>query len=119
MIRFGRMWSKWLAIVLSTLTGLWMAVDGNNVLRTGKYMGPEKPGPWANLVRAVGIDPFALGPVFVVLGLAWLAGVAGLAQGNEWGRWVLIACSVASLWYLPIGTVTSVVVLVLLVARWS
>jgi hypothetical protein len=38
------------------------------VLVKGKYIDPGTPGPWRRVVAAIGVDPFAMGPPFIVLG---------------------------------------------------
>lgn len=72
---------KYVVIALSLLNGLWMLIDGVYVLANGKYIGPEKPGPWASLLSLTGVDVFKLGPLFVLFGLAWL--VLGAAVFGE------------------------------------
>jgi hypothetical protein len=52
---------------------------------------------------------------FVVLGIAGLVAAGLLAAGHPWGRTAVVTAAVATLWYLPVGTVMSVVVLVLVV----
>lgn len=47
---------KWIAILLALLNGGFMLFDGIHVLLKGKYIGPEKPGPWANLFYKLNID---------------------------------------------------------------
>ena len=101
-------------LVSALLLGGWMAFDGIHVLATGKYFGPEKPGPWADLVSAVGLDPFALGPVFVLLGLAWLAALGLVLARHPASRAAATVVGVATLWYLPVGTLLALVVLILL-----
>lgn len=101
-------------IFVALLNGGWMVFDGVHVLRKGKYFGPNEPGPWSKLVSKVGIDPLSIGPVFVLLGLGWLVGgtcmIAGFAQA-----WLVLAIvGVLTLWYISIGTMLSIIVLVLL-----
>jgi len=105
---------KYIVVGLSLINGLWMLIDGIYVLVNGKYMGPEKPGPWASLIGLTGIDVFKLGPVFVIFGIAWLAFAIGLSMDAGWARTLGLIVSVATLWYLPIGTLISIVVFVLL-----
>ena len=106
---------KFLIIGLSMLNGLWMLIDGIHVLAVGKYIGPEKPGPWASLLGMTGVDVFKLGPLFVIFGIAWLVlstatwTEAGLAKGFG------IILSIATLWYLPFGTLISLILLGILV----
>ncbi len=101
-------------LILSLLQGGWMLFDGFHVLLKGKYFGPEKPGPWSQIVRAIGVDPFRLGPVFVLLGALWLVFLAALLLNRPWSWSLGLVVSVATLWYLPVGTVLSLITLALL-----
>ena len=102
---------KYVLLVLSLINGSWMLVDGIYVLLKGKYIGPEKPGPWASVLSVTGIDVFKLGPMFILFGIAWLVFVFGLYSSSGWAyRWGIVL-AIASLWYLPFGTVISVLVL--------
>ena len=103
---------RYVVLVLSLINGLWMLIDGVYVIANGKYIGPEKPGPWASLIGMTGVDVFKLGPVFVLFGLAWLVFVAGMFANATWARNFGIVLSVATLWYLPFGTLISVIVFV-------
>jgi hypothetical protein len=103
---------KYLTIGLSLINGLWMLVDGVYVTANGKYIGPEKPGPWASLVSLTGVDVFRLGPVFILFGVAWLVFVWALFSDATWARSFGVVLSIATLWYFPFGTLISVVVLV-------
>ncbi|HVF04869.1 MAG TPA: hypothetical protein VNA20_08520 [Frankiaceae bacterium] len=96
--------------------GGFQVVDGVHVLRTGRYIGPPTPGPWRHVVAAAGLDPFGIGPVFVGLGIAWLAAFGWLLLGGGAAAWwACVAVAVLTLWYLPVGTALTVVALVLLV----
>jgi hypothetical protein len=106
---------KYLIIVLSAINGLWMLIDGIYVMLNGKYIGPEKPGPWASLVGFTGIDVFKLGPLFVVFGIAWLTFGGAVYIDASWSRLFGIILSVLTLWYLPFGTLISIVVLLVLI----
>ena len=92
-----------------------MLIDGIYVTLNGKYMGPEKPGPWASLIGLTGVDVFKLGPLFVAFGLGWLVFVAGILFDTSWARVFGIFLSIATLWYLPFGTLISIIVLVVLI----
>jgi len=59
---------KILITILGLLNGGCMLLDGIFVMIKGKYIGPEKPGPWSNLFYKLNIDIFKLGPLFIVLG---------------------------------------------------
>lgn len=91
-----------------------MLADGMYVMITGKYMGPEKPGPWARLFEWCNINVFRLGPLFVVFGLAWLTFVVGIIMKAGWANSLGMIVSILSLWYLPVGTLLSLIVFVLL-----
>lgn len=102
---------KYILVAISLLNGVWMALDGVYVILNGKYIGPDKPGPWASLVGLTGVDVFKLGPMFVLYGLAWIffAWFAGMGIG-AW-RVFGFVLSILTLWYLPFGTVISIVVI--------
>lgn len=100
--------------VLSCLMGLWLIFDGIHVLLKGQYFGLPEPGPWSKIVEWLGINPFSLGIPFVLLGVLWLVGVTSLYMEQIWAVGFLSFVSIASLWYLPLGTVLSAVVLLLL-----
>jgi hypothetical protein len=102
---------KYVVIGLSLINGLWMLADGIYVLVNGKYIGPEKPGPWASLISLAGVDVFKLGPVFVLFGVAWLLFAGSMFADASWARTFGIVLSVLTLWYLPFGTLISIVIL--------
>ena len=106
-------------VVLALVTGGFQIVDGFHVLATGEYIGPETPGPWRHVVQAVGLDPYALGLGFIVLGACWLTATAMLlltSSAAVW--WALIITAAATLWYLPVGTVTALATIgILILAR--
>jgi len=106
---------KFVVIGVSLINGLWMLIDGIYVLINGKYLGPEKPGPWAPLLSFTGIDVFKLGPMFIGFGVAWLVFVAGLLAGSSWAYWWGIIVALLTLWYLPFGTLISLIVLAALI----
>lgn len=113
---------KWLVLALALLQGGWLAFDGCRALITGDYVtaasGPRagQLGPWSRVVSAVGLEPRSgfIKCLHLFLGIAWLAGLLTFAMRPTCGWWVLLGCGVATLWYLPIGTFASTIVLVLL-----
>jgi hypothetical protein len=117
-------WQRLLAVVLCAVQGGYMGFDGVRALRTGSYLTPRSGphagqlGPWAGLVRAVGIDPESTGmkAAFVVLGSAYLVVAVAWETGAGWAPWLGLALAVGTLWYLVPGTVISagVILLVLL-----
>jgi hypothetical protein len=106
--------AKGLAVVVAVLAGGWMVFDGVHVLLRGKYFGPDRPGPWSAPFVKLGVDPFALGPLFIALGAAWLVCLIALLSGQAWGWWGALIVAAATLWYAPLGTVLALVYLALL-----
>lgn len=102
---------KYVVAGLSLVNALWMLIDGVYVMLNGKYIGPEKPGPWASLIGFTGFDVFKLGPMFVAFGIAWAFFVFCLLTGSTWTFWFGIIITVLTLWYLPFGTIISLIVL--------
>jgi hypothetical protein len=105
---------KVIVSLIAVLTGGWMIFDGIYVLTTGKYFGPEKPGPWSDLVSVIGVNPFDLGIPFIILGVLWLLFLVGLLLNQSWSWYGAVIVAVATLWYLPVGTVLSVLYIGLL-----
>jgi hypothetical protein len=106
---------KILLAILAFINGGYMLLDGIYVMLKGKYIGPEKPGPWASLFSKLPVNVFKLGPLFVVYGLVWLLFLYGLLTTQAWAYKLGLAISILSLWYLPVGTVLSVTVFVVLI----
>jgi hypothetical protein len=105
---------------LALTTGGFQLVDGVHVLVKGKYIGTETPGPWRHVVAVLGVDPFAIGPLFVVLGGCWLAAATALlATSSTIAWWALLAVAVMTLWYLPVGTATACATLAILILTRS
>jgi len=98
-----------------------MVVDGLHALATGSYIGTGahgELGPWSVLVRSVGLAPTShvVRVAFVVVGLAYLVAVAGYAAHRVGARRALAVLAIATLWYLPFGTLCS---LLLLIGLWT
>lgn len=106
---------KIIILILSVLNGGWMIFDGLHVIKKGKYFGPETPGAWRLIVTKMGVDPFSIGPVFIVLGLLWIITSAALVSALPWGYMSLALTAVATLWYIKIGTIISALTLCCLV----
>lgn len=100
--------------ILGLLNGGYMLIDGVYVILNGKYIGPPKPGPWANLFYKLNVDVFKLGPLFIGFGLIWLIFLFGLWTNQSWAHIFGVIISVLTLWYLPVGTIVSIIILVLL-----
>jgi hypothetical protein len=114
-------WARWLAVGLCAVQGGYMLFDGVRAFVVGSYVRPRsgphagRLGPWARLVRAVGLEPESTGmkTTFVVLGASYLVASAAWALGAGWAKWLGLVLAVGTLWYLVPGTVISVGVLVL------
>ena len=101
-------------LVLGLLNGCYMLLDGLFVIIKGKYIGPEKPGPWANLFYKIGFDVFKLGPLFIIFGILWLTWIYALWTNQNWTFVFGIIISLLTLWYIPVGTFISLIILALL-----
>jgi len=120
-------WMGWVAVVLIALTAGWILFDGTRALIVGDYVTPQtgdcagQLGPWAGLVKAIGIEPrsMLMKSIFVVYGLVALAIAVCFIVGLPWTRAALIMICVLGLWYLPVGTVTNLIALALLLLTRS
>jgi len=104
-------------VLLSLLNAIYMLLDGIYVMIKGKYIGPAKPGPWAELFYKLNIDVFALGPLFIVFGLAWFAWIYSFVFHRPWAFVYGCVICILTLWYLPIGTIISLLILLLIIFR--
>ena len=91
-----------------------MLIDGIHVMLKGKYIGPEKPGPWSILFEKLNINVFKLGPLFAVFGIGWLIFLYTVLTSNAFAWQLGILLSALTLWYLPVGTAISMIILVIL-----
>src|SRR5215217_2442002 len=105
---------KTLISIFGFLNGGFMLLDGIFVMLKGKYIGPEKPGPWANLFYKVNIDVFSLGPLFIAFGVMWLVWISAFLTGQWWAWHYGLIVSALTMWYLPVGTICSVAIFVML-----
>ena len=106
---------KILITILSILNGSYMLIDGIYVMMKGKYIGPEKPGPWSYLFEKVNINVFKLGPLFIAFGVLWLIWLYSLWTNQSWSYAFGIVISILTLWYLPVGTIFSLIILFTLI----
>ncbi|HEX8265649.1 MAG TPA: hypothetical protein VF596_09605 [Pyrinomonadaceae bacterium] len=106
--------AKVLLSLVALITGGWMIFDGAYVLLTGNYFGTEKPGAWSDVVSAFGINPFNLGVPFIILGFLWFSFLVGVLFHQPWAWYGALYVAIATLWYLPVGTVLSLVYITLL-----
>ncbi|MFT3677725.1 MAG: hypothetical protein QM781_17670 [Chitinophagaceae bacterium] len=102
---------KLLVTLLGLLNGGYMFIDGIHVLLKGKYIGPEKPGPWAHLFYKMGADVYKLGPLFIAFGVIWMAWLISFWTRQPWSYGLGICICLLTLWYLPAGTIFSLIIL--------
>lgn len=109
-------------LALTLLEAGWMTFDGMRALVVGDYVTPRtgahagQLGPWQHAVSAVGIAPRSttMKLIFVIYGASWLLIAVAFARGASWAWTAMVVAAVASLWYFPIGTLCSLVILALL-----
>ena len=115
-------WLGWIVLLLAFVEGGWMAFDGGRALVVGDYVTPKSGqyagqlGPWSKAVSAVGIEPRStlMKSNFLIFGLAWIAMMVCFALGLSWAWWGMLVCAIAGVWYLPFGTLLSLIQIVLL-----
>ena len=116
---------RWIILGLVVFTAGWMLFDGSRALIAGDYVTPQtgeyagQLGPWAALVTAVGIEPRStlMKSIFVAYGLTALTLALCFARGLAWARKALIVTCVLGLWYLPFGTITNIISMILLLTE--
>ena len=115
-------WKRLTVIVGALLLGGFMLLDGGRALLVGDYFTPRSGpyagqlGPWAALVSRVGVAPRGtlMKVIFVALGASWLLALASYIRRPLEGRSALPVLALASMWYLPVGTILSVIILAML-----
>ncbi len=105
---------KIILTILAFANGVFMTFDGFHVMIKGKYIGPEKPGPWAGVFYRLKINVFKLGPLFIVLGLGWITLIYGLWGNQDWTFNFGVIISILTLWYIKVGTFVSIITVALL-----
>ena len=106
---------KILISILALLNGAYMLIDGIYVMMKGKYIGPPQPGPWAEIFYKFDIDVIKLGPLFIIFGILWLVWLISLWSNQSWTFGFGIMISILTLWYLPVGTLFSIIILLILI----
>ncbi len=119
-------WMEWTVVVFASLEGGWLLFDGLHAMITGDYVTPSSGqyagqlGPWSKLWVAIGVDPrgFFVQSVHVALGALWMVSLVAFVNGASWAWTAMLACAIAGIWYLPFGTILSIlqIVFLLLVA---
>jgi len=95
-------------VVLALGPALFMTFDGSRALILGDYLTPTSGrfagqlGPWSDVIKVV----------FVLLGVAWLGAIAAFLRHARRSAGILAVLAVMTLWYLPLGTTMSALVLV-------
>lgn len=110
--------AKYVIVIVASLIGGWLLLDGTRALVTGSYTTPNSGayagqlGPWAKVVTSVGLDPagLVLKLMHIVLGISWLVFGFLAFRGVSFAGLPLLSTAILSLWYLPFGTVAGVVV---------
>lgn len=113
---------KLIILLLAFLEGGWLVVDGGRALLVGDYFTPQSGrsagqlGPWSRVVAAAGLQPRStlVKSVHLALGLLWLAAMTAFAANLRGGWPGMFFCAAAALWYLPFGTLLSILQMVLL-----
>jgi hypothetical protein len=105
-----------LVIGLALIEAGWMTFDGSRALVVGDYVTPRSGthagqlGPWHHVVTAVGIAPRStlMKTIFVTYGVIWLVVVLGFMRKASWATAAMLVAAIGALWYLPVGTVCSI-----------
>jgi len=105
---------KLFLIIVSFINAGYMLADGIFVLLNGKYIGPEKQGPWASLFSKLNIDAIQLGPLFITYGVLWFLFIYSIQSQQTWASTFGISLAIATLWYLPFGTLISTLTIIML-----
>jgi hypothetical protein len=115
-------WRNCLIALFVLINASYMVFDGVHAFRTGDYVTPKSGpgagqlGPWSKVIRAVGLDPRSsfVKSIFVFQGAVTLVLLACYLFRLPWAANAFKVATIAGLWYLPVGTVINVLVLVLL-----
>jgi len=113
---------RWIIVVVAFIAAGWIAFDGAHALVTGNYVtqrsGPHagQLGPWSKRLTAMGLDPRSLFVkwLHLVIGTAWRGAIVAFAfrVRRAWGA--MLVGAIAGLWYVPFGTLISLIVIGLL-----
>lgn len=114
------------SLAVPMILGGWLIFDGMRAFVLGDYTTPRdgayagQLGPWASVVSAMGIEPRGsfMKAVHVGLGAVWIAAACWAAVQPINGQRALFAAANCSLWYLPVGTVLSLLELALVGWLW-
>jgi len=108
----------WLFMICSWVLGWWMTFDGLHSRLFGDYVRINgQLGPWADLARAVGLEPNQLAFTFVAFGLGLIGASFGVFLRRPWGYAASVVITAACLLYLGFGTPMAALCLVWLLLR--
>ncbi|MCH8824156.1 MAG: hypothetical protein IH984_11695 [Planctomycetes bacterium] len=115
-------WLSWIVVLLAIIEGGWLAYDGGHALILGDYVTPKSGqyqgqlGPWSKVVSAIGIEPrsILMKCIHLILGIAWIVVIVCFILKLSWAWTGMLLCAILGLWYLPFGTLLSIVQIVLL-----
>lgn len=116
-------WLRTIIIILALLQAGWMIFEGARAFVVGDYVTETSGayagqlGPWSRVVRAAGIEPRSsfMKAIFVIYGLAWIFVTERFTQGLPWTWLAMFIAAIGTLWYLPLGTVSSLIQIALLI----
>jgi len=115
-------WLGWLVVMFAILEGGWFAFDGAHALITGDYVTPRSGrfagqlGPWSKLVSKIGIEPRStfMKTIHLILGVVWVSIILCFIFHLSWTWWGMLSCAIGGLWYLPFGTLLSILQIIIL-----
>jgi hypothetical protein len=116
-------WLRVIVIILALSQAGWMAFDGARALVVGDYVTATSGtyagqlGPWSKVVRAAGLEPRSslMKAIFVIYGLAWIFVIERFTQALSWTWLAMFIAAIGTLWYLPFGTLSSLIQITLLI----
>jgi hypothetical protein len=106
---------RWTFLISGCLQGAWMLSDAVRLM-AGSSLGPQDQAldVWPRLFAKIGIDPFKLGPLFLLGGAVWLFVTLAVVTGRTWARKVAVMIAIGTLWYALHGTALSAIYLLTL-----
>jgi hypothetical protein len=115
-------WKSYLIAFLILISAGYMIFDGVHAFLTGDYITPKsgayagRLGPWSRIVRAAGLDPRSnlVKGFFIFQGIVTLGLLVCYLLHLRWAKTALKIAAAAELWYVPAGTATGIVALILL-----
>ncbi len=117
-------WARVVVLFFTAIEAGWMIFDGSWALAVGDFITPSSGpyagqiGPWRHIVQFLGVNPRGtpMKVVFAVYGSAWLIVGVAFALHASWAWTATLVAAVGALWFLPFGTLCSIVQIVLLLA---